>query len=115
MTNHVENKSRYAQVITDLSDKAVYVFNCLLEAVKPENTVAEFVTEQQYYASKLGEYVGGTIPAATLTALANRGLLHKDREISTKKCVYAITNEIYDYYNNIYKPSETEFINKYYK
>ena len=113
MFNMVANKSRYAQIITDTSDKAVYVFEALLEAVQPENTVAEFVVEQDYYAKNLGEFIGGTIPAATLSALANRGLLYKDRELTTKKCVYAITAEIYEYYHNIYKPSREEFINKY--
>ena len=56
-----------------------------------------------YYARDFARMFEMNIPAPTLTALVNRGLLYCDGKIGGKNA-YAITEEIYDYYKNIYKP-----------
>ena len=54
---------------------------------------------------------GGTFPSASLTALVKRGLLVCDGKCEGKN-VYAITQEIYDYYKNVYMPTKEKYKNE---
>ena len=107
MCNFVENKLCYISATNNTSNKAIFVFECLMEVIGPNGIELDNV----YYAKNLGEFIGGTIPPAILTALVNRGLLHCDGKCDGKN-MYAITEEIYDYYNNIYMPSQKAYIEK---
>lgn len=105
--NFVENNYKYVSVINNTTDKAVFVFNCLMEIVNVKHGIE---VNRPYYANTLGEMVGGTIPAPILTALVKRGLLCSNKVGS--KNAYTITTEIYEYYKNIYQPSEKAYIEK---
>ena len=100
MTNFVEMNCSYSSVKAGTSEKVMFVFERLMEAVEVPHGIE---VNNLYYSSNFAEMLGGTIPAPTLTALVNRGMLHCDGKVDGKN-VYAITDEIYDYYKNTYKP-----------
>jgi hypothetical protein len=106
--NIVSGKYVYDDVICNTPEKTLYVFECLLDAVSPEGSRQEFEVNGLYYASQMGEFVGGKIPAATLTALVKRGMLNCNGKVEGKN-VYTITEEIYDYYINCYKPTKEAY------
>lgn len=111
MIDFVEAKSKYMTVEHNTPEKAHFVFEALMEVISPEDSRKEFEVNGLYYAKQLGEFIGGTIPAACLTALVKRGLLHCDGK-SEGKNYYAITNEIYDYYKSVYLPTKEEYMKK---
>jgi hypothetical protein len=102
--------SRYAYEDMDflVPRKTLYVFECLMETVVPEGSNKEFEVNNLYYASQMGEFIGGKIPPATLTALVKRGMLNCNGKTEGKN-VYSITNEIYDYYINCYRPTKEAY------
>ena len=100
MTNFVEMNCSYSSVKASTSEKVMFVFERLMEVVEVPHGIE---VNNLYYSSNFAEMLGGTIPAPTLTALVNRGLLYCDGKVDGKN-VYAITDEIYDYYKNTYKP-----------
>ena len=67
----------------------------LMSAVSTPNGIE---VDNIYYARDFAQMFEMNIPAPTLTALVNRGLLYCDGKMGGKN-VYAITEEIYDYYN----------------
>ena len=100
MDNYVEMNYSYNSVKAGTSEKVMFVFERLMEVVKVPHGIE---VDNLYYSTNFAEMLGGTIPAPTLTALVNRGLLYCDGKMGGKN-VYAITEEIYDYYKNTYKP-----------
>lgn len=100
MDNMVEMNYSYNSVKSSTSEKAMFVFERLMDAVEVPHGIE---VDNLYYASNFAEMLGGNIPAPILTGLANRGMLHCDGKVNGKNA-YAITTEIYDYYKNTYKP-----------
>lgn len=100
MNNFVEMNYSYNSVKADTSEKVMFAFERLMEAVEVPHGIK---INSLYYSTNFTKILGGTIPAPTLTALVNRGMLHCDGKVDGKN-VYAITEEIYDYYKNTYKP-----------
>lgn len=105
-------KYLYSSLMMDLSEKSLYVFESLMEVVKPDGSGKEFEADNLYFAKQLGEFVGGTIHPSILKALVNRELLYCDGKVDGKN-VYAIPSEVYEYYHNRYKPQKEEFERKY--
>jgi hypothetical protein len=105
MVNLVEKKYPYEDAICNCPEKTLYVFECLMEVAGVENGLE---IDNLYYSKNLAEAVGGTIPAATLTALVKRGMLHCDGKCEGLN-VYAITQEIYDYYKGVYLPTKEAY------
>ena len=104
----VSGKYVYEDVTYNITPKTLYVFECLMEVVATKGSGNEFEVGSPYYASKLGEFVGGKIPAAILTALVKRGMLQCQGKVDGKN-VYSITEEIYEYYINCYHPSKEAY------
>lgn len=100
MTNFVEMNYSYSSVKASTSEKVMSVFERLMEAVEVPHGIE---VNSLYYSTNFTEILGSTIPAPALTALVNRGMLHCDGKVNGKN-VYAITDEIYNYYKNTYKP-----------
>ena len=100
MDNFVEMNYSYSSVKAGTSEKVMFVFERLMEAVEVPHGIE---VDNLYYSTNFAEMLGGTIPAPILTALVNRGMLHCDGKVNGKNA-YAITEEIYDYYKNTYKP-----------
>ena len=108
MADFVENMYVYDEVIANTEKKTLYCFECLMEVV---NTPFGIEVDMPYYAKQFAEMCGGTFPPASLTALVKRGLLHCDGKCEGKN-VYAITQEIYDYYKNVYMPTKEKYKNE---
>lgn len=108
MADFVAEKNEYKFVRCETPERTLYVFDCLLECISPEDTMKEFEVNGLYTAKKLGEFIGGSIPGATLTALVKRGLIHCDGKMNGLN-YYAITDEIYDYYINTYSPGKKAY------
>lgn len=100
MENIIEMNGSYNYVKSTTSEKVMFVFERLMEAVEVPHGIE---VDNLYYSANFTEMLGGTIPAPILTALVNRGMLHCDGKVNGKNA-YAITEEIYDYYKNTYKP-----------
>ena len=100
MDNYVEMNYSYAIVKAETSANVLEVFERLMSAVSTPNGIE---VNNIYYARDFAQMFEMNIPAPTLTALVNRGLLYCDGKMGGKN-VYAITEEIYDYYKNTYKP-----------
>jgi hypothetical protein len=100
MDNFVEMNYSYGVVKAETSEKALFVFERLMEVVEVPHGIE---VDNLYYSTNFAEMLGGTVPAPILTALVNRGMLHCDGKVNGKNA-YAITEEIYDYYKNTYKP-----------
>lgn len=100
MDNYVEMNYSYAIVKAETSANVLEVFERLMSAVSTPNGIE---VDNIYYARDFVQMFEMNIPAPTLTALVNRGLLYCDGKMGGKN-VYAITEEIYDYYKNTYKP-----------
>ena len=100
MNNFVEMNYSYNSVKADTSEKAMFAFERLMEAVEMPHGIE---IDNLYCSTHFTEIFGSTIPAPILTALVNRGMLHCDGKVNGKNA-YAITEEIYDYYKNTYKP-----------
>lgn len=100
MTNFVEMNCSYGSVKAGTSENVMFVFEHLMEAVSIPNGIE---IDNLYYARDFAQMFEMNISAPILTALVNRGLLYCDGKIGGKN-VYAITEEIYDYYKNTYKP-----------
>lgn len=100
MDNMVEMNYSYNSVKSSTSEKVMFVFERLMDAVEVPHGIE---VDNLYYASNFAEMLGGNIPAPILTGLVNRGMLHCDGKVNGKNA-YAITTEIYDYYKNTYKP-----------
>ena len=100
MNNFVEMNDAYNSVKADTSEKVMFAFERLMEAVEAPHGIE---IDNLYCSTHFTEIVGSAIPAPTLIALVNRGMLHCDGKINDKNA-YAITEEIYDYYKNTYKP-----------
>lgn len=100
MENIVEINGSYNYVKGITSEKVMFVFERLMEIVEVPHGIE---VNNLYYSTNFAEMLGGTIPAPILTALVNRGMLHCDGKVNGKNA-YAITEEIYDYYKNTYKP-----------
>jgi len=100
MDNFVEMNYSYGVVKAETSEKALFVFERLMEVVEVPHGIK---VDNLYYSTNFAEMLGGTVPAPILTALVNRGMLHCDGKVNGKNA-YAITEEIYDYYKNTYKP-----------
>ena len=105
MANFVEEIYVYEDTCGKITDKARYAFECLMEMV---NVPYGIEVDNLYYAKQFAEFCGGTFPPAILTALVKRGLLHCDGKCEGKN-VYAITQEIYDYYKNTYMPTKERY------
>jgi hypothetical protein len=103
MANFVEKVYIYNDTLGNITDKARYAWEQLMECV---NTGIQL--DNLYYAKNLNEMVGGVIPSAILTALVKRGLLHCDGKCEGKN-VYVITTEIFDYYENVYVPTKKTY------
>ena len=101
MTNMVENNYKYAQVLLDTQPLTIYTFEKIAE-------MAEI--DKKYSGKELGELIGGSVSAAALKALVNRGMMLC--EVSGKN-YYAITAEIHEYYNKIYLPSKEHYMSKF--
>lgn len=99
MENLVKNNYSYSSVKAGTSEKVMFVFERLMEGVEGSHVEVNSL----YSSYDFSEMLGGIIPAPTLTALVNRGMLHCDGKVNGKNS-YAITEEIYDYYKNTYKP-----------
>lgn len=108
MTDFVENMYVYDDVIYNTEKKTLYCFERLMEVV---NIPFGIEVDTLYYAKQFAEMCGGTFPPASLTALVKRGLLHCDGKCEGKN-VYAITQEIYDYYKNVYMPTKERYKNE---
>lgn len=100
MDNYVEMNYSYYIVKAETSENVLKVFERLMSAVSTPNGIE---VDNIYYARDFAKMFEMNIPAPTLTALVNRGLLYCDGKMGGKN-VYAITEEIYDYYKNTYKP-----------
>ena len=99
MENIVKNNYSYSSVKAGTSEKVMSVFERLMEAVEGSHVEVNSL----YSSINFSEILGSIIPAPTLTALVNRGMLHCDGKVNGKNS-YAITEEIYNYYKNTYKP-----------
>lgn len=102
MSNWVDEKWTYDDTTGKITNTARYVWEELMACV---NTNLGIELDNLYYAKNFSEMIGGKIPGATLSALVKRGLIHCDGKCEGLN-MYAITTEIYDYYNNIYKPTK---------
>ena len=105
MENIVEMNRSYRYVKGTASEKVLFVFERLMEAVEVPHGIE---VDNLYYSSNFAEMLGGTISSPILTALVNRGMLHCDGKVNGKNA-YAITEEIYNYYKNTYKPGLDEY------
>lgn len=105
MANLVEKKYPYEDVICNCPEKTLYVFEWLMEVAGVEDGLE---IDYPYYSKNLSEAIGGTIPSAILTALIKRGMLHCDGQCEGRN-VYAITQEIYDYYKGVYLPTKEAY------
>lgn len=105
MADFVKNMYVYEDAIFLAEKKTLYCFERLMEVV---NTPFGIEVDTPYYAKQFAEMCGGTFPPASLTALVKRGLLHCDGKCEGKN-VYAITQEIYDYYKNVYMPTKERY------
>ena len=108
MADFVEDMYVYDEVIANTEKKTLYCFECLMEVV---NTPFGIEVDMPYYAKQFAEMCGGTFPPASLAALVKRGLLVCDGKCEGKN-VYAITQEIYDYYKNVYMPTKEKYKNE---
>lgn len=106
MANLVAGRYTYDETVGCITEKARYVWEELMECVNTDTLGIEL--DNLYFAKNLGEMIGGTIPAAILTALVKRGMLHCDGKVEGRNA-YAITTEIYDYYKNVYKPTKEAY------
>ena len=100
MDNYVEMNYSYADVKAETSANVLEVFERLMSAVSTPDGIE---VDNIYYARDFAKMFEMNIPAPIWTALVNRGLLYCDGKMGGKN-VYAITEEIYDYYKNTYKP-----------
>ena len=100
MVNIVKNNYSYSSVKAGTSEKVMFVFERLMEAVEESHGIE---VNSLYYSNNFSEILGNNISAPTLTALVNRGMLYCDGKVNGKNS-YAITEEIYNYYKNTYKP-----------
>jgi hypothetical protein len=100
MENYVEKNYSYTSVKADTSENVLDVFERLMNIVATSDGIE---VDNIYYARDFSKRLGMNITAPTLTALVNRGLLYCDGKMGGKN-IYAITEEIYDYYKNTYKP-----------
>ena len=100
MENIVKSNYSYSSVRAGTSEKVMSVFERLMEAVEEPHGIE---VDNLYSSNNFSEILGSIIPAPTLTALVNRGMLHCDGKVNGKNS-YAITEEIYNYYKNTYKP-----------
>ena len=105
MIDFVKDAYVYDDVLYNTEAKTLYCFESLMEVV---NTPFGIEVNTPYYAKQFAEMCGGTFPPASLTALVKRGLLHCDGKCEGKN-VYAITQEIYDYYKNTYMPTKEHY------
>ena len=106
MANLVDGRYTYDETVGCITEKTRYVWEELMECVNTDTLGIEL--DNLYFAKNLGEMIGGTIPAAILTALVKRGMLHCDGKVEGRNA-YAITAEIYDYYKNCYKPTKDAY------
>ena len=107
MDNFVSMNYSYHSVRRNTSEKVMYVFERLMEIVDESRGIE---VDNLYHSPDFTRALGFNIPAPTLTALVNRGMLYCDGKVNGRNA-YAITEEIYDYYKNTYKPG----LNKYEK
>lgn len=102
-TNMVEMNYSYSSVKAGTSEKIMSVFEELM--LEANNRIK---LDNLYTSKQLTDIIGSIIPAPTLTALVNRGMLHCDGKFNGKN-VYAITAEIYNYYIGTYKLGKDKF------
>lgn len=100
MDNMVEKNFSYERVRANSSDQVLFVFERLMESIELSQGVK---VDNVYYSYDFTPIIGDSIPAPVLVALVNRGMLACVGKINGKNA-YAITNEIYNYYKNTYKP-----------
>ena len=108
MADFVKNGYAYRDITYKTEKKTLYCFECLMEVV---NVPFGIEVGSPYFAKNFAEMCGGTFPPASLTALVKRGLLECDSKCEGKN-VYAITQEIYDYYKNVYVPTRESYFNE---
>lgn len=108
MHNLVELKYTYEEISYTITKNSVEAFELLLEHVKPEDSNNDFEVNNIYNYQQLTNFVGCNISPSVLMSLVRRGLLYCDGKMN-KRNYYAITDEIYDYYNNIYKPTKEKY------
>ena len=107
MANFVEDMRTYDDVIINTSESVVKAFECVMEAVA-SNTLEQ---DELYTAAQMSNKASIALKSPVLTAMVARGLLHCDGKRNGKN-VYAITEEIYDYYINCFKPSKEHYKNE---
>ena len=101
MADFVKDMYVYDDVICKTEKKTLYCFECLMEVV---NVPFGIEVGSPYFAKQFAEMCGGTFPPASLTALCDGKCEGKN--------VYAITQEIYDYYKNVYMPTKEKYKNE---
>lgn len=111
--NFVDNHFKYESVMGNITDKMLTTFCNMMDMV--EHNRIEI--DKQYSSKDLGDIMNSNVQSAILTGLVKRGLLYCDGKFITgsakgRNC-YMITDEIWDYYITIFKPSQDEYIKWY--
>ena len=109
MENMVEKNYSYEEVRAQTSNLILDVFEKLMENVKLSDS--DIKVDNLYIAQDFAAVIGRSIQSPTLQGLVNRGMLYCDGKLNGKN-IYAITSDIYNYYQNIYKPGLEQHNNK---
>ena len=111
--NFVDSHYKYGMVMSKTTDKMLTTFCNIMDMV--EHNCIE--VNKQYSSKDLSDIMNSNVQSATLTGLVKRGLLYCDGKFINgtakgRNC-YMITDEIWNYYITIFKPSMDDY-NKWY-
>ena len=109
MENMIEKNYSYEKVRAQTSNLILDVFEKLMENV--ELSDGDVKVDNLYIAQDFVAVIGQSIQAPTLQGLVNRGMLCCEGKLNGKN-IYAITSDIYNYYQNTYKPGMEQYKNK---
>lgn len=111
--NFVDSHYKYETVMGNTTDKMLTTFCNMMDMVE-HNRIE---VNKEYSSKNLSDIMNSNVQSATLTGLVKRGLLYCDGKFITgsakgRNC-YMITDEIWDYYITIFKPSMDDYIKWY--
>lgn len=108
MVNIVKGKYVYEDVLYNATPKTIEAFECLLEHIKVEGKRWEYKVNNYYTSYSLCWHIGTTIPSSVLSALVRRGMIVCGEKKEGRN-TYMISDEIYDYYNEVYLPTKKKY------
>ena len=111
--NFVDSHYKYGMVASNTTDKMLTTFCNMMDMVE-HNRIE---VNKQYSSKDLSDIMNSNVQSATLIGLVKRGLLYCDGKFisgaSKGRNCYMITDEIWDYYITIFKPSQDDYIKWY--